>query len=91
EAFEIKNLGDSKKFTVVNKAIKGSIEITKTDDASKPLKGVEFTVYKDGKEYTKVTTNDKGIAEVKDLPYGSYTFKETKGIEGYVPDSTTKG
>lgn len=90
KAFEIKNLGDSHKFTVVNKVIKGSIEITKTDDSKKPLAGVEFTVFKDGKEYTKVTTNDKGIAEIKNLPYGEYTFKETKGIEGYIPDSATK-
>ncbi|MGF2716609.1 SpaA isopeptide-forming pilin-related protein, partial [Bacillus cereus] len=89
-AFEVKDLGDTHKATVVNKLIKGSIEITKTDDSNKPLAGVEFTVYKDGKEYTKVTTNDKGIAEVKDLPYGEYTFKETKGIEGYVSDSTTQ-
>ncbi|WP_242293232.1 prealbumin-like fold domain-containing protein, partial [Bacillus cereus group sp. BfR-BA-01441] len=28
-----------------------------------------------------------GIASVKDLPYGKYTFKETKGLTGYVANS----
>lgn len=31
---------------VVNKEIKGSVKVHKVDDANKPLKGVEFTVFK---------------------------------------------
>lgn len=69
---------------VVNKKIKGSLEITKTDDASKPLAGVQFTIYKDGKEYEQITTDANGKIVLNDLPMGKYTFKETRGLEGYV-------
>ncbi|KIV72269.1 Cell wall surface anchor family protein [Bacillus mycoides] len=66
-----------------NNEIKGSLKITTTDDDRKPLEGVEFTVYKDGKEFGKVVTNKDGIAELKNLPFGDYTFTQTKGLEGY--------
>ncbi|PIE92746.1 hypothetical protein CO726_24575 [Bacillus fungorum] len=88
--FEIKENGTVQQFTVSNKLIKGSIEIHKVDDNKKPLQGVEFTVYKDGKEITKVVTDENGIARVNDLPYGSYTFKETKGLTGYEGSSKTE-
>ncbi|MEH6891188.1 SpaA isopeptide-forming pilin-related protein [Bacillus sp. JJ864] len=81
--FEVKESGKTQAFTVVNKQSKGSLKITKTDEEKKPLEGVEFTVYKDGKEFGKVVTNKDGIAEFKNLPFGKYTFKETKGLEGY--------
>ncbi|MGG0454521.1 SpaA isopeptide-forming pilin-related protein [Bacillus mycoides] len=66
-----------------NNEIKGSLKITTTDDERRPLEGVEFTVYKDGKEFGKVVTNKDGIAELKNLPFGNYTFKQTQGLEGY--------
>ncbi|WP_277680572.1 SpaA isopeptide-forming pilin-related protein, partial [Bacillus sp. PF5] len=66
-----------------NNENKGSLKITTTDDDKKPLEGVEFTVYKDGKEFGKVVTNKDGIAELKNLPFGDYTFTQTKGLEGY--------
>ncbi|WP_242281131.1 SpaA isopeptide-forming pilin-related protein [Bacillus cereus group sp. BfR-BA-01347] len=90
EKFEVKGTDDKFKFVYVNKQIKGSAKVTKNDDAEKPLAGVEFKVYKDGKEYKTIVTNDKGIAELKDLPYGNYTVKESKGLEGYVTDKTEK-
>ncbi|PGM76352.1 hypothetical protein CN957_23545 [Bacillus cereus] len=87
-SFEITKQGSNQVFNVVNKLVKGSIEIHKVDDNKKPLSDVEFTVYNEkGEEVTKVITNKNGIASVKDLPYGKYTFKETKGLTGYVANS----
>ncbi|WP_242293102.1 SpaA isopeptide-forming pilin-related protein, partial [Bacillus cereus group sp. BfR-BA-01441] len=82
--FEVKENGKVQTFTVTNKLVKGSIEIHKVDDNKKPLSDVEFTVYNEkGEEVTKVVTDKNGIASVKDLPYGKYTFKETKAKNGY--------
>lgn len=75
--------------TVQNTKVKGNIEIKKLSDSGKPLPKVEFTVYRaEGKEITKTTTNEQGIAQVKDLPYGKYYFVETKGVEGYLLNQT---
>ncbi|SFD18325.1 TQXA domain-containing protein [Bacillus sp. 491mf] len=72
-----------------NEKIKGNIQIKKVDDSGKVLSGVEFTVFtQEGKEVTKVTTNEQGIAEVKGLPYNKYIFKETKGVQGYLLNDT---
>ncbi|WP_242293235.1 prealbumin-like fold domain-containing protein, partial [Bacillus cereus group sp. BfR-BA-01441] len=70
------NNGEVANIKFVNKLAKGEIEINKVDDSNKPLAGVEFTVYNEkGEEVTKVVTDKNGIASVKDLPYGKYTFK----------------
>ena len=37
-----------------------------------------------------VTTNEKGIAEVKDLPFGDYFVKEISAPEGYIKVDTPK-
>ncbi|WP_242475763.1 SpaA isopeptide-forming pilin-related protein [Bacillus cereus group sp. N6] len=75
--------------TVENHKIKGNVEIKKLSDSGKILPNVEFIVYTaDGKEVTKVVTNEKGIAKVENLPFNKYFFKETKGIEGYLVNET---
>lgn len=76
--------------------IKGKIAIIKhTDDGSTkietPEEGAEFEVYLKAAgsyENAKKTERDilvcdeNGFAETKDLPYGEYTVKQTKGWEG---------
>lgn len=75
--------------TVQNNKVKGNIEIKKLSDSGKTLSKVEFTVFTaEGKEITKTTTNEQGIAQVKNLPYGKYYFVETKGVEGYLLNQT---
>lgn len=88
QKIEVKT-GEVATITVANKKVKGNIEIEKLSDSGKVLPKVEFTVYTaDGKEVTKTTTNEQGIAQVKDLPYAKYYFVETKGVEGYLLNKT---
>lgn len=51
----------------------------------KPLEGVEFSVYSDttGKLVQKGLTDSEGYLQFTDLPYDTYTVKETKTPEGY--------
>lgn len=88
QQIEVKT-GEITRVTVQNNKVKGNIEIKKLSDSGKTLSKVEFTVFTaEGKEITKTTTNEQGIAQVKDLPYGKYYFVETKGIEGYLLNQT---
>ncbi|OOR55569.1 adhesin [Bacillus mycoides] len=88
QQIEVKT-GEVATITVQNTKVKGNIEIKKLSDSGKTLPKVEFTVYTaEGKEITKTTTNEQGIAQVKDLPYGKYYFVETKGVEGYLLNQT---
>lgn len=80
---EIKiNFSDS---PFLNKLLKASVKIIKTDsNTHKPLKNVEFTLYNDQKKEIGVYRTDrKGRIVVKNLPYGSYYFVETKCKNGY--------
>ncbi|WP_100619151.1 SpaA isopeptide-forming pilin-related protein [Bacillus cereus] len=88
QQIEVKT-GEVATITVQNTKVKGNIEIKKLSDSGKTLPKVEFTVYTaEGKEITKTITNEQGIAQVKDLPYGKYYFVETKGGEGYLFNQT---
>ncbi|WEG36742.1 MSCRAMM family protein [Amygdalobacter nucleatus] len=75
------------------------IRIIKVDakDANKKLAGSEFALLKvqddkstkathkdaNGNEFENVTTDDKGEATFKNVPYGSYKVKEIKAPKGY--------
>lgn len=52
---------------------------------SKPLENVEFSVFSDttGKLVQKGLTDKEGYLSFKELPYDTYTVKETKTPEGY--------
>ncbi|HDR7280213.1 MULTISPECIES: SpaH/EbpB family LPXTG-anchored major pilin [Bacillus cereus group] len=79
-----------------NEIKRGAVELTKVDDAGKPLKDVEFTLYhkgtdkvvvdKAGKELTGLKTDAEGKIRVDGLLHGEYYFKESKALEGYVLD-----
>ncbi|MEH7220096.1 SpaA isopeptide-forming pilin-related protein [Bacillus toyonensis] len=88
QKIEVKT-GEVATITVANMKVKGNIEIKKLSDSGKTLPKVEFAVYTtDGKEVTKTITNEQGIAQVKNLPYGMYYFVEIKGLEGYLLNQT---
>ncbi|MDZ5255304.1 SpaA isopeptide-forming pilin-related protein [Clostridium sp. LIBA-8841] len=88
--FNVTEHGKTLEFTAKNNIIKGGVKITKVDSQNnKLLEGAEFTVKdSDGKVVQTGTTNKDGIVEFNKLPYGSYTYEETKAPEGYVLDST---
>ncbi len=64
----------------------GKVTLTKTDkDTTKTLQGVKFNLYKDGILYKKdLVTDSTGKIVVDNLPVGSYEFKETESLEGYL-------
>lgn len=71
--------------TVVNnKNTNFKIQKVDADDENKRLEGAEFTLLnKETKEVKKVTTDENGIAEFKELKPGKYILKETNAPEGY--------
>ncbi|MED2752820.1 SpaA isopeptide-forming pilin-related protein [Bacillus thuringiensis] len=72
-------------------AEKGHLQIKKVDENDKNivLKDAKFDVIdKDNNVVATVTTNEKGIAEVKDLPLGDYFVKEISAPEGYIKVDT---
>ncbi|MGR5962331.1 MSCRAMM family protein [Bacillus paranthracis] len=55
------------------------------NDENIVLKDAKFDVIdKENNVVDTVTTNEKGIAEVKDLPFGDYFVKEISAPEGYI-------
>ncbi|WP_381420284.1 Cna B-type domain-containing protein [Staphylococcus hyicus] len=74
--------------------VKGEIKIQKVDkDTQQPISNVKFTItkpdgseVKEGQKSIDLTTNDKGIANIKDLPSGSYIIKEIEAPAPYVFD-----
>ncbi|MCR6849844.1 SpaA isopeptide-forming pilin-related protein [Bacillus sp. IBL03825] len=78
--------------TATNILTKGSALLTKVDNYNKTLAGAEFTVQdRNGKNipgYEKLTTNEHGQIEAKDLRPGKYQFVETKAPEHYELDKT---
>lgn len=87
---------NTKQFTVQETVVKGSISIIKhCDDGSTQLEtpevGAEFQVflssalsYENAKETERdiLVCDEHGYAQTKDLPYGFYTVKQTKGWDG---------
>ncbi|MEX0416149.1 SpaA isopeptide-forming pilin-related protein [Bacillus sp. C30] len=70
---------------------KGNLQIKKVDanDENIVLKDAKFDVIdKDNNVVATVTTNEKDIAEVKDLPLGDYFVKEISAPEGYIKVDT---
>ncbi|MDA1680633.1 SpaA isopeptide-forming pilin-related protein [Bacillus cereus group sp. TH152-1LC] len=70
---------------------KGNLQIKKVDenDENIVLKDAKFDVIdKENHVVATVTTNEDGIAEVKDLPFGDYFVKEISAPEGYIKVDT---
>ncbi len=94
---DVKFEGNNK---ITNKAIKGYVELLKTDkdDLAIALNGVSFALYKKASATngtdtyidTFVTENGKIAKEkIGALEYGDYYFVETATITGYLLDTTT--
>ncbi|MEB5654990.1 MULTISPECIES: SpaA isopeptide-forming pilin-related protein [Bacillus] len=85
--FEIKEHNKTLTFTVENTEVKGSVKLLKvdTEDISKRLEGAVFEL-KDasGKAIGEYKTDKNGEINVKDLPYGKYSFVEKTSPNGYV-------
>lgn len=76
--------GNHVDLTVVNKRESGRITVQKTDNNGSPLAGAVFEVKNSAGHVVGTLTSDaKGHAELKDLPFDMYRVAETKAPEGY--------
>ena len=63
---------------------KPSVTVYKYDgNTMASIAGVRFTVYKDGNELRKVTTDQSGYANITNLADGSYRIVEAEAAAGY--------
>ena len=64
-----------------------NIKILKTDEKGKPLQGAKFKIVNPINKYSDTITSDEyGIAELKDVSKANYTVEETEAPEGYEKD-----
>jgi len=60
----------------------GSFRFTKVNTANEPLAGAEFTLTSDN--FTATEESDaQGVVAFTNIPYGTYTLRETNAPEGY--------
>ena len=88
--------GNENKYIISNAggSLNGShffnIKILKTDEKGKPLQGAQFKIVKTVNKWPMtITSDDNGIAELKDVSKANYTVQEIKAPEGYVEDPKT--
>ena len=64
-----------------------NIKILKTDENGKPLQGAKFKIVNPINKYSDTITSDEyGIAELKDVSKADYKVQETEAPEGYDKD-----
>jgi len=69
--------------TVENKKIEGTVTVKKTDEKDQPLQGVEFSLLQEDRVVATAASDASGVATFKNVKYGTYTLKETKGLAAY--------
>ncbi|MDY5233211.1 MAG: SpaA isopeptide-forming pilin-related protein [Faecalicoccus sp.] len=69
--------------TVENKKIEGTVTVEKTDEKDQPLQGVEFSLLQEDRVVATAISDASGVATFKNVKYGTYTLKETKGLAAY--------
>ncbi|MDD3220125.1 MAG: SpaA isopeptide-forming pilin-related protein [Lachnospiraceae bacterium] len=83
---------EADKLTLRNVKILAKAQMTKTTaDGETPLEGVTFDVYEEGNTTpveTGLKTNAQGVITTKDLPEGTYYFKEAATLDNYALDQT---
>ncbi|MDL2211341.1 hypothetical protein LJB88_00480 [Erysipelotrichaceae bacterium OttesenSCG-928-M19] len=75
--------------SAVNEIIKGSVELTKSDDLGNTLQDAEFDLFNDeGTKIGSYETNSSGLITVNNLIPDDYYFVETSAPTGYIQDSS---
>ena len=86
--FEITNKGEIKAVTVVNHLAHGKLKIVKYDSNGSKLSNVKFDILDANKQVVDtIVTNENGEAQSKDLPLGTYYYKETEAPENVIMDA----
>lgn len=82
------NYNESKNIEIENEIKKGNIKIIKVDDDNNEIKieGVKFNIFdENGNLITTVITNDKGEADICNLPINhKYIIKELESAKDYI-------
>lgn len=85
KVFTIENNSEYPTFFVIPNVMKKDITVTKIDkDTGKPLQGVVFQGFKDGKSIGYFTTGADGKFTISYADSGTYIFKEYHTLAGYV-------
>ena len=73
---------------VVNKYAKSTLKIIKVDENDVPLKGVKFEIYDVNKKLVDtIVTDEKGVAQSKELNLGTYYYKEVEAPDNVIMDT----
>ncbi|KFN04665.1 TQXA domain protein [Bacillus clarus] len=86
QQIEVKT-GEVATITVQNVKVKGNVQLLKVDgeNPDKKLEGATFILQDSkGKKISEHKTDKNGLIEVKDLPFGAYSFVEKQAPTGYV-------
>lgn len=85
KVFTIENNSEYPTFFAIPNVMKKDITVTKIDkDTGKPLQGVVFQGFKDGKSIGYFTTGADGKFTIPYADSGTYTFREYHTLAGYV-------
>lgn len=85
EMFTIENNSEYPTFFTIPNKMKKDITVKKIDkDTGKPLQGVVFEAFRDGKSIGYFTTGADGTFTISYAEPGTYTFKEYHTLAGYV-------
>ena len=85
KVFTIENNSEYPTFFVIPNVMKKDITVTKIDkDTGKPLQGVVFEGFRDGKSIGYFTTGADGKFTIFYADSGTYTFREYHTLAGYV-------
>ena len=85
KVFTIENNSEYPTFFTIPNVMKKDITVTKIDkDTGKPLQGVVFQGFKDGKSIGYFTTGSDGKFTISYADSGTYTFREYHTLAGYV-------
>ncbi|WP_317312353.1 SpaA isopeptide-forming pilin-related protein, partial [Clostridium thermobutyricum] len=77
------NVSSTQNLKFADVRLNGSIKVTKLGKDGVKLSGAEFTITGANNFKTVITTDINGVATLNNLPWGTYTIKETKAPQGY--------
>ncbi|MBU3193017.1 SpaA isopeptide-forming pilin-related protein, partial [Clostridium algidicarnis] len=86
---EFTKLGEDKKGILNIIRNNFNLKFAKLGENKSPLKGAEFTLYKESdanfeRPVAVAISDENGLVSFKDVEYGKYNIKETKAPEGYL-------